>query len=275
VSLYDPRQHRAQAFLYGSFDPRVVCLSYAAWALWSLGYPDQALKQSHEALALGQELAHPPSLAAVLHYAGLLHLFRREIQAVQAQAEAAMHLSTEQGLPYWKAVTTLVRGWALAVQGQFAEGIGLMHQGLAARRAMGTELARPLHLAMMAEAYGQGGKPAEGHTLLAEALAAMHSTSERWWEAELYRLKGELLLAQSSDHAAAAETCFGQALDVARRQQAKSLELRATLSLSRLWQRQDKRAEARQLLTAMYDQFTEGFDTADLQDAKALLRALA
>jgi predicted ATPase/class 3 adenylate cyclase len=275
VSLYDPRQHRTQAFLYGSFDPRVVCLSYAAWAWWSLGYPDQALKQSHEALALGQELAHPPSLAAVLHYAGLLHLFRREVQAVQAKAEIAMHLSTEQGLPYWKAVTTLVRGWALAAQGQFAEGIGLMHQGLSDRRAMGTELARPLHLAMMAEAYGQARQPAQGLTLLVEALTAMQSTSERWWEADLYRLKGELLLAQSADHTAEAEICFHQALDVARRQRAKSLELRATLSLSRLWQRQDKRAAARQLLAAIYDQFTEGFDTADLQDAKAQLHALA
>jgi predicted ATPase len=127
---------------------------------------------------------------------------------------------------------------------------------------------------MMAEAYGNSGQPAEGLTLVAKALAAMHNTSERWWEAELHRLQGELLLAQSPDHAAAAETCFHHALEVARRQQAKALELRAALSLSRLWQRQGKRGEARQLLTAIYDWFSEGFDSADLQDAKVLLHEL-
>jgi predicted ATPase/class 3 adenylate cyclase len=274
VSLYDPQQHRTQAFLYGSFDPRIVCLSYVAWALWSLGYPDQALNRGHEALALGQDLAHPPSLAAVLHYAGFLHLFRREASAVQARAEALIRL-TEEALPFWLALGTILRGWALAAQGHVAEGIAQMHQGLDARRTMGTEVGRPLHLAMLAEACGKSGRAGAGLTLVDEALVAMDHTHECWWEAELYRIKGELLWAGSTEDEAQAEACLQRALDVARQQQARSLELRAAMSLSRLWQHQGKQPSARQLLGEIYNWFTEGFETADLQDARALLAELS
>ena len=150
-----------------------------------------------------------------------------------------------------------------------------MHQGLAALRATGAEMLRPYYLALLAEAYAQVGQPEAGLTVLAEALAVVDNTGERRWEAELYRLKGELLLARSAEQHAEAEACFHQALDIARRQQAKSLELRAAMSLSRLWQQQGKRAEARELLAPIYGWFTEGFDTADLREAKALLDALS
>jgi len=166
-------------------------------------------------------------------------------------------------------------GWALTMQGQEGEGMAQMHHGLTAWRAMGIEAGLPYWLAMLAEAYGSTGQVEAGRGVLAEALTLVDTTEERWWEAELHRLKGELWLALSTDNAAKAEICFHQALDIARRQQAKSLELRAAMSVSRLWQQQGKRAEAYQLLVETYGWFTEGFDTADLQEAKALLAELS
>jgi predicted ATPase/class 3 adenylate cyclase len=274
MALYDPAQHHSHAFLYGQ-DPGVACLSLAALALWVLGYPDQALERIHEALTLAYELPHPFSLARALIYAGRLHQFRGEPQLTQARAEAAVTLSTEQGLVYWLAEGTILRGWALAAQGQGEEGIGQMCQGLATHQATGAELVRPYLLPLLAEMYGHWRQAEEGLPVLTEALAAAHNTGEHWWEAELYRLQGELLWARSVEHHTAAETCFQQALAIARQQQTRSLELRAALSMSRLWQQQGKRAEAQQLLADIYAWFTEGFDTADLQEAKALLGELS
>jgi predicted ATPase len=276
-ALYDPQQHCAHALLYGGHDPGVCCLSHGAWSLWLLGYPDQALQSTREALTLAHALAHPASLANALRFATTLHQFRREQQAAQERAEALLALATEQGFAQQVALATIVRGWALAAQGQGTEGTAQMRQGLTAHRATGAEQSRPYNLALLAEAYGSIGQPAKGLHLLAEALTTVDCTGERGWEAELYRLKGELLLAQAgeSQRVQEAEACFQQALDVARRQQAKSWELRAAMSLSRLWQQQGKRAEARELLAPIYSWFTEGFDTPDLQEAKALLDELA
>jgi len=273
IALYHPQQHRSHAFLYG-YDSGVHCLSFGAWALWYLGYPDQALRRIHEALTLAQELSHPFSLAFALAFAAWLHQLRREGQAAQEWAAAAIALSTDQGFPFWVAWGTILRGSPLAEQGQRAEGIAQMRQGIAAWRATGAELQRPYYLALLAEAYGKAGQAEEGLSVLAEALTAVHKTGERQHEAELHRLKGELLLALSAEKHAEAETCLHQALDIARHQQAKSLELRAATSLSRLWQHQGKRQEARQLLAEVYGWFTEGFDTADLLEAKVLLEAL-
>ena len=169
---------------------------------------------------------------------------------------------------------SLMRGWALAHQGQVEEGIEQITQGLRAYRATGAVLFQPYYLALLAEAQGTLGEPETGLTALAEALTLAETTGERWCEQELYRLKGELLLQQSSDHQAEAEACFYHALDLARNQQAKSFELRAATSLARLWQSQGKREEARELLGDVYGWFTEGFDTVDLKDAKALLDTL-
>jgi predicted ATPase len=186
-----------------------------------------------------------------------------------------MALSTDQGFPCCGAWGTILRGWALAEQGQRAEGIAQMRQGIAAWRATGAELQRPYYLALLAEAYGTAGQTEEGLRVLTEALTAVHPTGERQHAAELYRLTGELRLQQDVPDAHEAERGLRQAIDVARHQQAKSLELRAAISLSRLWQQQGKRAEACELLAPIYGWFTEGFDTVDLQEAKALLEALA
>jgi predicted ATPase/class 3 adenylate cyclase len=274
IGLYDPQQHRSQAFLYGA-TPGVTCRVYAAWTLCSLGYPDQALQRSHEAITLAQELSHPFSLTWALIFAALIHHFRREAQAAQQQAEAAITLSTEQGFAQWLALGTFVRGWALAVQGQVVDGIAQMSQGLAGWRATGAELTRPWFLVTLAEAYRHGGQADVGLRAVAEALALVEKRRERASEAELYRVKGELLLRQAGPAAQQAETWFRQAIDVARRQRAKSLELQAAMSLGRLWQTQGKKEEARRLLSEIFGWFTEGFDTADLKDAKAMLEELS
>jgi predicted ATPase len=274
IALYDPQQHRAYAFLYGE-DNGVVCRSHDSCVLWRLGYPDQGLVRTEEAVALAQQLAHPFSLGFALAIGAMFHQLRRERPAVQEHAEAAISLATEQGFPYWRAIGSILRGWALAYQGQTREGHEQIQQGLTAWRATGAEVFRPYFLALLAEVYGAMGQPETGMTALMEALMLVEKTGERWYEPELYRLKGALLLQQSADHHAEAQACFQQALAVARRQQAKSWELRAGMSLSRLWQQQGKRTEACELLAPIYDWFTEGFDTADLQEARALLEELA
>jgi predicted ATPase len=275
MALYDPQQHRSHTFLYGGHDPGECCQAYMACTLWALGYPGQALQASDKGLTLAGELAHPASLAGALNAAALLHQFRRERQAVQEAAEAFMALATEQGDAHRLARGTILRGWALFAQGQGTEGMVQMRQGLTALQATGGDVRRPLFLALLAEAYGGIGQTEEGLNVLAEALAAAEKTGGRFYEAELYRLKGELLVARAAEPDAEAEACFQQALDIARRQQAKSLELRAAMSLSRLWQQQGKHDEARELLTSVYGWFTEGFDTADLREAKALLEELS
>jgi predicted ATPase len=273
LTLYDHQPHHAHTSLFG-WDLGIFCQAWLPHALWHLGYPDQALAMSHEGLAQAQGLSHPFTLAAVLDYGAMFQQFRLEPRVVHEQAETAIVLCTEQKFAYYLAWGTTLQGWAQVAQGQNEEGLAQMRHGLAALRATGAALRLPYYLALLAEACGRTGQAEEGLTLLAEALALVHKTGEAWTEPELHRLKGELLLSLSADNHAEAEGCFHQALAAARRQQAKSLELRAATSLSRLWQQQGKRVEAHQLLAEIYGWFTEGFDTADLQDAKALLEEL-
>ncbi len=273
MALYDPQQHRSHVFLYGR-DPGTFSLSYLAMALCVLGYPDQVLQRSAEALTLGQTRAHPYSLALALTYTAVVHQFRRDSQAVSAQAEAGMTLALEQGFPYWAARGPILRGWALAAQGQRAEGLAHMQQGLAAWRATGAGLLRSYWCTLLAEVYGQVGRPEAGLDVLAETSPLADKAGERCWAAELYRLQGELSLQAVAD-ACQAEACFHRAIDVARRQQARAWELRAAMSLSRLWQQQGKGRQARELLAPLYGWFTEGFGTADMQEAKALLEQLS
>ncbi len=275
MALYNPQQYCSHAFLYGGYDPGVGCRSYMAWNLWSLGYPDQALKSIQEALTLAQELSHPFSLAFALTFATLLHQLRREGHAVQDRAEAVIALCTEQGFPLFLAEGTIFRGWELVQQGQGAKGISQIREGLAAWRATGAEVYQSYFLAVLAEAHGQAAQVEEGLRTVVEALAFVERSEERFYEAELYRLQGELLLQQSPDNATETEACFQQAIDIARHQQAKSWELRAATSLARLWQQQGKTNEDRELLAPVYNWFTEGFDTPDLQDAKALFAELS
>jgi TOMM system kinase/cyclase fusion protein len=271
--LYDPEQHHAHVVLYGR-DPGTFALSYLAMVLCVLGYPDQALQRSAEALTLARARAHPYSLALTLTYSAVLHQFRREASAVVEQAETGMTLAIEQGFPYWAARGPMLHGWALTVQGQRAEGLAQVQQGLAAWRATGAGLLRSYWCALLAEVHGYVGQPEAGLDVLAETLPLIETVGERIWTAELYRLKGELLLRAFAD-APQATACFHHAIDVARYQQAKTWELRAAMSLSRLWQQQGKGEEARKLLAPIYDWFTEGFATADLQEAKALLETLS
>jgi predicted ATPase len=260
--------------------PQVANFAYASWALWYMGYPERALASSQAAQALAQERHHPFSRAIALFYAAILHQLRREPEAAREQADATIALATELEFPVWVAGGTLVRGWALVAQGQQAEGLAQIQEGLAAWRTTGGELIRPSGLAKLAEAYALGGQPALGLSVLAEALATVNHTGMRYYEAELYRLQGELVLqsglgpsgVQTPD--AEAEASFHKALAVARQQGAKSLELRTAVSLCGLWQRQGKRQAAAQLLAPVYHWFSEGFDTAALQEAQALLQTL-
>jgi class 3 adenylate cyclase/predicted ATPase len=275
IALYDSQQHRALALLYGE-DTGVTCRCFAACTLWYLGYPDQGRAQMDEAVTLAQQVAHLFSLGFALSIAAMFHQFRREMRAAQEYAESAISLTQEQGFQYWRAHSAVHRGWALVQQqGQAQEGIEQITQGLRAHRGIGAEITRPYFLALLAEAQGTRGEPETGLTVLGEALTLAETTGVRWYESEIYRLQGELLLQQSSDNQAEAEDCFHHALDIARNQQAKSFELRTATSLARLWQQQGKRQEAQDLLAPVYGWFTEGFDTADLKDAKALLDELA
>jgi predicted ATPase len=240
-----------------------------------LGYPDQALQRSQEAISLARELSHPFSLALALFFATWLHHYRREGHLTQERAAAVKTLSTEQGFAFFGAWGGILGGWAVVEQGQVEAGIPQIRQGLEAYQATGAILERPYQLALLAEAYGRAGQAAEGLRLLEEACVAMDHMAVRFCEAEVSRLKGELLLRQSLPDEQAADVSFQQALDIARRQEAKALELRAAMSLARLWQHQGKRVEARELLAPVYGWFTEGFDTADLQEAQALLAELS
>jgi predicted ATPase len=294
---HGPDQADASAYVE---DPKVICSSYAALALWSLGYPDQALKRVYQALTLAHELSNPFSLAFAMYFVAFVHRLRREAQAVQERAEAVIALAEAHGFPFWVTLGTMLRSWALAEQGQATAGIAQIRQALASYRATGAEVEQSAIL--LIEACANAGLIDEGLSLLAEALAKAHNVGDLFGEVELYRLRGELLLRQaagacgsgstaidpsrhSDDEAEAtcvnpaptdeAETCLRHALDVARRQGAKSLELRAALSLGRLWLQQRKRDETRLLLAETYNWFTEGFDTADLKEARALLDQLS
>ena len=247
IALYTPDQRRAPVFRMGQ-DPGVTCRAYAAWTLWLLGYPEQALACLHEALALAHELSHSPSLAWMRLRAAFVLQCRRDVPAVHEQAEAAVALSTAQGFPGWAAQGTSVRGWALAMQGQGEAGIAQIRQGIAANRATGAALAVPYLCTLLADVCDHLGHTEDGLQALAEAHALVEQQEERWWEAEICRLRGVLLLRQPGTPPAEAETWLQRALDVARRQEAKALELRAAMSLSRLWQQQGKQAEARALL---------------------------
>jgi predicted ATPase len=224
---------------------------------------------------LAQELSHPYSLAWTRCWAAVVSQFRRDVPATHEQAEAAVVLSTAQGFTQWAALGTSMRGWALAMQGQGEEGMTRVRQGTTTWRATGATLNVPYLCTLLADVCDHLGRPADGLQTLAEAHTLVEQHEERYWEAEIHRLRGVLLLRQTGTPQAEAEAWLQRALDVARRQEAKSLELRAAMSLSRLWQQQGKCTEARELLAPIYGWFTEGFDTADLQEAKALLEEVA
>jgi DNA-binding SARP family transcriptional activator/predicted ATPase len=273
LDFYDLQQHRSLLFTYGQ-DPGVSCLAWSSWALWLLGYPDQALKRSQEALALAQKLDHPFSLCFAQCIAGVyFHQLRREGQAARDLNAELMRTSVENGFLFYQAQGTIFLGLAQTEEGEIEEGIAQMRHGWAAIEAAGARMGRSEKLAWLGQASGKAGQAEEGLGMLEEALAHVEETGEHYYEAEILRFQGELLLLQGEE--ADAETSFEEAIEVARHQQAKSWELRATVSLARLWQEQDRQEEARKVLTEIYGWFTEGFDTPDLIEAQALLEELA
>jgi class 3 adenylate cyclase/predicted ATPase len=279
VARYDRAKHHTSAFVYGQ-DLGVTYLSYLAWVLWFLGHVDQALERSHEALGLAKALDHPLTLALALSLAGWLSSSCRDVSATGELAAAAAEVARERGFVFFQAAALGLQGWTDVSRGALEQGVAEIHRSLAMWQATGTESHRAHFLAWLAEACAKMGRIDEGLGLLAEALALVDKTGERHYEAEMRRLRGELLLLQgdvpslSRGNEAEAEANFRAAIEVARRQSARSLELRATASLSRLLQQQGKREEARQMLSEIYAWFTEGFDTVDLQEAKALLDEL-
>jgi class 3 adenylate cyclase/predicted ATPase len=276
IALHDLHRQPSLSFLY-PMDPGADCRSWLSEILWCLGYPDQALKQSQEALSRAYELPHRLTLAGVLSHAGALHRLRGELQLTQQHAEMLRTLATEQGFSFYLGLNTILQGWIIAEQGKTEEGVAHLRQGMAALEATGGGTLSSPFPVLLAEAYNKVGQAEEGLSVVAEVLAEVHQDQSRH-ESELYRLKGTLTLQSKvpspKSQVEEAEACFLKAIEIARRQSAKSLELRAVMSLSRLWQSLGKQDEARQLLAEIYNWFTEGFDTKDLQEAKALLAEL-
>jgi predicted ATPase len=270
ISIYDAAQHRPLTWFYGG-EPGMVCHNYLAWTLWLQGYPDQALEQSREAIRLGREVTQAQSQAQALAASALLHQYRRETQQTLELAEAAITLASEQGLALWLGWGTILRGWAMTEQGQTAEGIERIRRGIEGTRATGAGMWQTYLLCLLAEAYGKAGQADEGLAALAEVPGLIEKSEERYWEAEVQRTRGELLKLHGAS-ASEIEACFHQAIGIARRQGAKSLELRAATSLARL---QGKHEAARRMLAEIYGWFTEGFDTPDLKEAQTLLEALS
>jgi adenylate cyclase len=288
-------------------DQEVLVRGYLGLALWMLGYPDQGLRCSWQAVALAQEHEQTPSLGLALSVLGMVHGCRREGPAAYAIGEKMRSLGYEQGLPVWVANGDYACGEALVLQGQDAAGCEAIRQAIAGCTTIGIGLGQSWRAARLAEAQGNMGQVAEGLRILAEEEEKLNTTGERFYEAELWRLKGELTLKQfgvrnsesengrspkakgprqkskvntprsasrNSQCEAEAEACFLQALEVAHRQQAKSLELRAVMSLTRLWQQRGKGKDAQQMLAEVYGWFSEGFDTQDLREARVLLDTL-
>lgn len=275
ISLYDLQHDRTLAFMSGQ-DPGVVCRSFASWSLWALGYNDRARTRSEEAVALAREFGHANTLGLALSFAANFHNTRREWAAALAYAEAGVSLAQEQGLVFWGALGMCNLGIALANLGQPEIGMAKLCRGIKMYQAAGADLVRARNLVMLAGMYGMVGRINEGLQMVTEACMFMQQSGERGWESSLYLVKGGLVL--QSDYpgkAAEAEGCFHEAIAVARQLQAKTPELRATMSLARLWQQQGKRKEAHELLSDICRWFTEGFDTPDLKDARALLEELA
>ena len=273
--LYDAEKHKHHAFVYAGHDPGVCCRYNAAHVLWLLGYPDQALQKSKDSLTLARELSHAATTATALSFAVWLAQQRGESEVMRAHMDEIMTIATEHGFSHWLPFGNFLQGWLLFEKDERA-AITQMVKAFASERAAAAQgLFEALGVTLIAEGYRRIGQAAEGLNMITDALTRAHQTERRYYEAELYRLKGELLLVQSAADEQQAKACFQNALKVARGQSAKSLELRAAMSLSRLWYDQGKKAEARQLLAEIYGWFTEGFDTADLKAAKALLDELS
>jgi predicted ATPase len=266
---------RSTAIFAGGLYPEIASLVWLTRTLWVLGYADQAQQRGQDTLALARQTEHAPSIAYADYILAMLSQCLRDTAATRARAEALMAFASAQGLMHRLGQGRILLGWALAMEGDATAGVQHIQQGLVVHQDMGIKMGQPYYFVLLAEAFSQAAQPEAGLQVLAEALTQLATTEERWWEAEVSRLMGTLQLQLPTPDVSQAEACFQRALDVACRRQAKALELRAAGSLSRLWQRQGKGEEARQVLTEVYGWFTEGFDTRDWQEAKALLQELS
>jgi predicted ATPase len=273
LALYDPQQHRSLAFLY-VFDPFVASASYLSWDLFALGHPEQARARAEAALARARELAHPASLGFALFFASALSQLAGDRRAVQERTEALLALASEQGFAYWAACALVLEGWLLADREWASERIARIRQGIAAYRATGAVHFDPYFLGLLAQAQRGEGQVPEAEETVTEGLDMVRRTGERYYEAELLRLRGELLLAKPMPDPIAAERSLVEALEAARRQRARMWELRAATTLAQHRRDQGRAREARNLLAPVYGWFTEGFDAPDLQEAKAMLDEL-
>jgi predicted ATPase len=300
LQLYDPQRHRELALRFGA-DPTVAASVLSGWSLWLAGWPDQARSRTQQGLSWATELNYAFSLSFALYSAAQLHLWCGELEEAERLAAESLSVAREYGVERYRVVGGIIWACIQIQQKEPTAGLSLLTEGLSQFRGMGTEHSLPLFLSSMAEAYRQLGRVEEALVTIAEAVRATETYTSVYWAAEVHRLKGELTLKQcgvrSQDKSrqvktgrskpgvinphsiipnpeAEAEACFLQAIAIARQQEAKSLELRAVVSLSRLWHHQGKRAEARKLLAETYGWFTEGFDTADLREAKAWLDTL-
>lgn len=278
VAVYDPQQHGDHALRYG-LDPGVACLGFLAWCLWHLGYPDQAVEKQHEALALARDLSHPFSLAFALCTAAVCFDWCGDLAAVRAYGDEAIALATEQGFPFWIAIGMATSGFARVCLDQATEGMIQLRQGFDLYRTTGAKAAQLWFLNILTRAALQMNNLDEAHSMSNAAMTFMETTEERFFEVETYWLQGKLHLVQAtSAHqlqtlAPDIEACLVRAQDTARRQHMKSWELRIAISLRELWQSQGRSDDAQRLLAEVYETFTEGWDTADLQQAKTLLAA--
>jgi class 3 adenylate cyclase/predicted ATPase len=279
IALYDPSKRRVHGFRAVQ-DPGVDCISFSAMALCFLGYPEQGVKRIAEAVDLARQLAQPFSVAYALTHAALVHHMCRDVEAAKQWAEAAIAVISEHEFRNFAAIPMVVRGWALAELGQADDAVAQIRQGLDLWKRSRSGINWPHFLIVLAEALGRTGRAEAGLRELPEALAMVDRNAERWWEAEVYRVKAELTL-QIQDHGSSAqvdkeaEACFLKAIEIAHQQNAKSWQLRATTRLARLLAKQGRRDEARNMLAEIYNWFTEGFDTTDLKEAKALLEELS
>jgi predicted ATPase len=273
VSLHRPDEHRDSAFHYGQ-DIGVSAFVMLSSALWHRGYADQSARAADRALAYSRQLGHAHTLAHALGLAGVAAVFARDVATISAYGNECIALASEHGFPQWAAYGRILQGWAVAQMGEATTGIARIRDGMAAAEATGARVSTPLHLALLAEALALSGKIEEGLAALDDALAQAAVSGARGWNAEIHRLCGELTGRLPHPDPSKAEELFRTALAIAREQGTRGYELRAATSLARLWREQGRRGEARDLLAPVYGSFTEGFDTQDLKEAKALLAEL-
>jgi predicted ATPase len=274
VAVFDSGGQETRDFRYAQ-DIRMLRLGFRAWTLWHLGYPDQALERIREMESKSRELSHPPSTAMFLVMSCVLHQYLRDVRTTQKRAEALLEISAEKGFSQYRPWGALSQGWAMIEQGGGKEMVEQMSQGLALWQGKGVDHAFLMGRGIIAEAYRKLGLVAEGLEVVQEGLMKTEKTGERADESRLYRLMGEFLLMQPEADEKQAESCFQHALEISRQLGAKLPELQSAMSLCRLWQTQGKKEEAKRLLSDIYGWFTEGFDTADLKDAKSLLEELS